>query len=525
MSLRLRKVPTASGATAVQIVTKRHGKLTVIEHLGSAHTPAQLTALEEAGREKINESTGHLSLDLDTGNKVSAGSRRRVKGSASRLLIDTIRTAYDRLGFHVVDDEAFFQLVLARIVEPTSKSDSIRVLDELGADTKHRSTFTRCLQRVNADAYRETIAQKCFDYSVATTGISLILYDVTTLYFEAEKEDELRKVGYSKERRVDPQIVVGLLVDRTGFPLEIGCFEGNKAETFTMIPIVKGFQDRHSVTDMVIVADAGMLSAANLKVIDDAGLRFIVGSRQTKAPNDLATFFTWNGTNTDDGQLVDTLTPRATVALNKNRTLTRAEPVWSPEDHPHAWRAVWQYRRKRAVRDRETLNLQRNRAMRIIDGESKPKAARFVKTKGSTRVFDEAGYDKAVGLAGWKGYVTNIAANVMSANDVVGSYHDLWHVEQSFRMSKTDLRARPIFHRTRDAIEAHLTVVFTALAVSRFMQEATGLSLKKIVTTLRPLREFVGEIDGHELVFPPELPPSAAKLIENVENFGPGPGH
>lgn len=70
-----------------------------------------------------------------------------------------------------------------------------------------------------------------------------------------------------------------------------------------------------------------------------------------------------------------------------------------------------------------------------------------------------------------------------------------------------------------------MTVVFTALAVSRFMQEATGMSLKKIVTTLRPLREFVGEIDGHELVFPPELPPSAAKLIENVENFGPGPGH
>ena len=139
--------------------------------------------------------------------------------------------------------------------------------------------------------------------------------------------------------------------------------------------------------------------------------------------------------------------------------------------------------------------------------------------------FDEAGYDKAVGLAGWKGYVTNTAVDVMSANDVVGSYHDLWHVEQSFRMSKTDLRARPIFHRTRDAIEAHLTVVFTALAVSRFMQEATGWSLKKTVTTMRPLREFVGEIDGHELVFPPELPPSAAKLIENVENFGPVPGH
>ena len=134
-----------------------------------------------------------------------------------------------------------------------------------------------------------------------------------------------------------------------------------------------------------ILTDAGMLSAANLKAIDDAGLRFIVGSRQTKAPNDLATFFTWNGTNTDDGQLVDTLTPRATVGLDKNRTLTRAEPVWSPVEHPKAWRAVWQYRRKRAVRDRETLNLQRNRAMRIIDGESKCIEAAFGSACGVKR--------------------------------------------------------------------------------------------------------------------------------------------
>jgi transposase len=106
---------------------------------------------------------------------------------------------------------------------------------------------------------------------------------VTTLYFEAEHEDDLRKVGYSKERRVDPQVVVGLLVDRAGFPLEIGCFEGNKAETATLLPVVQEFQARHSLEGMVVVADAGMLSAGNLKELDQAGLRFLVGSRVTKA--------------------------------------------------------------------------------------------------------------------------------------------------------------------------------------------------------------------------------------------------
>ncbi len=145
--------------------------------------------------------------------------------------------------------------------------------------------------------------------------LNLLLYDVTTLYFEAEKEDELRKVGYSKERRVDPQIVVGLLVDRTGFPLEIGCFEGNHAETRTIVPIVRQFQARHNIdggVEMVIAADAGMLSATNLKDLDAAGLKFIVGSRVTKAPADLASHFHWNGGDVfTDGQIIDTVTPTA----------------------------------------------------------------------------------------------------------------------------------------------------------------------------------------------------------------------
>jgi transposase len=130
------------------------------------------------------------------------------------------------------------------------------------------------------------------------------------LYFEAEKEDDLRKVGFSKERRVDPQIVVGLLVDRYGFPLEIGCYEGNKAETLTIIPIVKAFQARHSLADMVVVADAGMLSATNLRELDEAQLRFIVGSRAVKAPIDLASHFRWHGDAFTDGQLSTPSPPR-----------------------------------------------------------------------------------------------------------------------------------------------------------------------------------------------------------------------
>lgn len=119
----------------------------------------------------------------------------------------------------------------------------------------------------------------------------------------------------------------------------------------------------------------------------------------------------------------------------------------------------------------------------MIAGEKAARTPRFVKTAGGDKILDAASLERARRLVGLKGYVTNIPANVMPAGEVISSYHDLWQVEASFRMSKTDLRARPIFHRQRDAIEAHLTVVFAALAVARHLQNATGLSIRRIVRT------------------------------------------
>ncbi|HEY5786717.1 MAG TPA: transposase [Microlunatus sp.] len=104
------------------------------------------------------------------------------------------------------------------------------------------------------------------------------------MHFEVSERDQLGKVGMSKESRGDPQITVGLLFTASGFPLEVAIFKGNKAETKTLIPVIEKFQDRHQITDLVVVADAGMLSAANLNAVEDAGHRFIVGSRQSHSP-------------------------------------------------------------------------------------------------------------------------------------------------------------------------------------------------------------------------------------------------
>ncbi len=515
----VRKVKTASGATAVQIAERVGGRDKVLHHLGSAHSDAELAALLSRARDRLHPGQGELDLSagrVEPGHAVITGKRHTV-------LWQVLSGAYARLGFDVLDDAAFAQLVLARIIEPTSMVDSLRVLDDLGLEHASRRTMVRILTRVGAGKYRDQIAAACFAHAATAGDISLCLYDVTTLYFEAEKEDELRKVGYSKERRVDPQVVVGLLVDRRGFPLEIGCFEGNKAETATLIPIIEGFQARHGLTDFVVVADAGMLSAANLKSLDEAGLRFIVGSRVTKAPGDLASHFRWHGDAFTDAQIIDTITPRVATktATAANNEKQRAEPVWEPSVHEKSWRAVWAYSTKRAVRDAKTLTLQENRAKAVIAGEKAARTPRFVTVKNGSRSLDQASLDRARRLAGLKGYVTNMPATIMPASEVIASYHELWHVEQSFRMSKTDLRARPMFHHTREAIEAHLTIVFTALAVARYLQDATGLSIKKIVRTLRPLQQISVRIAGHEHLAADPITDAAQHIIDAISPSAP----
>ncbi|MDQ1060365.1 hypothetical protein QFZ23_004266 [Arthrobacter globiformis] len=523
----------------MQIAEYVRGRQQIVEHVGSAHTEAELGMLLQRARELLdNPAQGVLELGIEptppmkglivpaeaglfeTAGAVTPAGRDspgRVLGTDSGILFDALASVFTALGFDGLGDEVFRDLVIARVVEPTSLLDTGRVLRDLGQSAASYSTMKRTLGRAAAGKYRDRIATWCFQHASTSGDISLMLYDVTTLYFEAEKEDELRKVGYSKERRVDPQIVVGLLVDRGGFPLEIGCFEGNRAETATIVPIIKQFQARHNLADMVVVADAGMLSAGNLRGLDDANLRFIVGSRMTKAPADLASHFRWHGDAFTDGQLIDTITPR-TGHKNENNSDVRAEPVWDPATNPGSWRAVWAYSRKRAVRDATTLTAQENRAREVIEGQKAARVPRFVKTTGGKRSLDDASLTRARQLAGLKGYVTNIPATVMAATEIIGSYHDLWHVEQSFRMSKTDLRARPMFHRTRDAIEAHLTIVFTALALSRTVQNRTGLAVANVIKQLRPLRSATIAINGTTQRFAPDINADQQAILDALHN-------
>jgi Transposase DDE domain len=281
----VRTVRTASGATAVQIVYSSRRGSRDIEHIGSAHDEGELEVLKAAARQRMMAGQRQLDLGLEDAASSSGGGPLPITSSRRGHLWDASARAYEVLGFDTATggDEVFRALVLARIIEPTSKLDSLRVLDEAGIDPPSYRTLIRRLPVFAEESWRQALAAACAQHAHLGPA-SLVLYDVSTLYFETDAGDGFREPGFSKERRLDPQITIGLLTDAAGFPLMVHAFEGNKAETATMLPVIEAFMEAHQLADVTVVADAGMISDANKRAIEAAGLSFILGMRIPEVP-------------------------------------------------------------------------------------------------------------------------------------------------------------------------------------------------------------------------------------------------
>lgn len=476
----IRKVKTASGATAVQIAHKRYGRIVKLDHIGSAHAKEDLDTLLAIAHEELL--AGQQSLFTQNASPLTIN----LKKSVSRLLFTILLDQYTRLGFNKLEDDIFAYLCIARLVEPTSKLDSIRVLSELGVPPINRNKLYRCLQQISAKNYRKTITACCFSY--AALGISLVLYDVTTLYFEVQQEDEYRKPGMSKERRLEPQIIVGLLVDQYGFPLGLHSFEGNTAETKTILPVIEAFKKEHALTNITVVADAAMLSQKNLEALENAGYTYIVGSRLQKIPYAIAEY-------QKTGKLTDRQIITTTLATKQ--------------------RIIYQYREKRAALDLKNIEKQIAKAEKIISGKASDKRAKFVQVNIKEKELNQKLIEKAKALVGIKGYVTNLS---LPDDQIISFYHQLWRVEQSFRMSKSDLKARPIFHHKKDAIEAHLTIVLAALAIGIIITNRTGVSIKRFIRALRPIRSGTVSINGKEYLAEAEIPKDIHTLLQKLQS-------
>jgi Transposase DDE domain len=475
----VRAVKTTSGATAVQVVWSSRRGSREIEHLGSAHDEAELAALKTAAQQRM--AAGQLDLELGLGGPGPSGPLP-ITSSRMSHLTDALERAYQMLGFEDAagGDKVFWHLVLARIIEPVSKLDPLRVLEEAGVRPASYRTLKRRLPIYAEEEWRQRLSAACAAHARLGPA-SLVLYDVSTLYFETDAGDGFRESGFSKERRLEPQITIGLLTGQDGFPLMVSAFEGDKAETKTMLPVIEKFMAAHRLPDVTVVADAGMISEANQQAIEAAGLSFILGMKIPDVPYQVAQWRREHpGEDIPDGHVFTQPWPAGPSSSQRDQVI------------------YYSYKADQARRTLRGIDEQITKAAKAVAGLAPVKRNRFIALDGATKSVNRELEAKARSLAGLKGYATNLAAcpdgTPVTAEFVIGSYHQLFEIEKSFCMSKSDLQARPTYHRKRDSIEAHLTIVFAALAVSRWIEARTGWSIRKFVKTARRYRTI--EIQG-----------------------------
>lgn len=492
----IRKTTTASGATAVQVVRYRHRKVVVLKHIGSARTEKEIAALVQSADAWISQNIGQSSLFSERASRILPLAHCTFQGVRYSVAYRTLATVAAHCGFSALQDPLAIDLAIMRVFEPCSKRRTRVLLERFFGLSYGEATLYRALRRMErhkeeAECLAVACAQRDFSFDC-----SLILYDVTTLYFESFREDEeetaLRKTGFSKDQKPQqPQIVVGLLVTSEGFPLGYALFRGNTFEGHTMLPVLETFCRAHNVTTCTVVADAGMLSFENIEELRKKHFSYIVGARIAN--------------------LSPTLIMQMSTALKRRDDAT----IRLPTKHGDL---LCSFSQKRFQKDKHDLEKQVARAKKLVASREPGRRAKFVSTKGTSYTLNTSLIAKTETLLGIKGYVTNIPTEIMGDQEVIAHYRSLWRVEQAFRMAKSDLDVRPIFHHTEEAIRAHLLICFLALAMSKYMEIKTGLSLQRIVDLLRNAGDarILDTAAGEEFAIPAAIPEETQILLRQL---------
>lgn len=465
----VRKNKNRSGSVSVQIIEKRNGAYRVFRTVGNSSDPDEIERLFRQAKHQIIHLPGQLKLFATNDPKtytvetfLSGLSNANIRTIGPELIFGRV---FDRIGFNEVPGDLFRHLVIARLAYPGSKLRTIDYLERYRGITVSASNMYRFLDQLTA-VHKVRIEQIAYAYTKKRLKtITVAFYDLTTLYFESEDGDDLRKVGWSKDGKFDkPQIMIGLLLGQGGYPIGYDVFEGNTWEGGTVIPTMKKFEEKFRIGRPTVVADAGLLSNDNIEKLIAHHYTFILGARIK------------NETEEMKRQILETL-----------ETLKTGTPTII-EKHDGT-KLIVTYSEKRARKDARNRDKGVARLkVKIAKGKFTKQQLtnrgynKFLKIEGTATIaIDESKAEEDTQWDGLKGYVTNTS---LTCNEVVERYSDLWQIENAFRISKTDLKIRPVFHRIRRRIEAHLVVAFTAYAVYKELERVlkengVGLSVKR----------------------------------------------
>jgi len=492
----IRKTKTASKATAVQVVYYVKRKMTLAKHIGSGHTDPEIESLLSVAKSWIKKEEKQKSLFDDT-NQESKQSfalldKCQYLGVRYNFIYEILIKLLDHFEFTTIGNSLLHDLIIMRMIEPASKLKSLELLEEYFGVSHCRQTFYKALPKLLTlkDAVEKlTVA---FAQTKLAFDFSLVFYDVTTLYFESFSGDDLRRNGFSKDNKSQqPQIVIGLMVTDQGFPVAYEVFPGNKFEGHTLIPVVKNFKDKHEIKTLTVVADAGMISMDNVKALKENGLQYIVGARLGNIP-------------------LKTLTSISSELNSQNNATLRIPTVYGD--------LIGSFSEKRYAKDKREMEKQIKKAQEFLKNPKEAKRTKFLKSSDKkVYAINDSLIEKTKLLLGIKGYYTNLDASV-SDQDIISHYHNLWQVEQAFRVAKNDLESRPIFHFKEAAIRVHVLICFMALAVSKYMEIKTDKSLQQIIHSLKQVTDarLLNTLAGKEITMRTKIPDEVKNILEKL---------
>ena len=492
--MQIREVKTGSDSIAVQVIYYKNRKRVIFKHVGSGKTTEQIIELRLLAEDIVKSHSNQLAIfeEEDTG-KIFHSDHCECVGIEYNWLYNIITSLQKKIGFDVFQSTLLNDLVTMRIVEPASKLRSMELIYQyFGIKHRRQSFYESALKWLEL---KESIQQAVIAFAKEeySFDFDILFYDVTTLYFETFKDDDLRKNGFSKDNKSQqPQIVVALMVSKEGFPIAYEIFPGDTFEGNTFIPVIKDFVNKHQVKNLTVVADAAMISDDNVKKLLSESLYYIVGARMGNISGELLNQLDKQLLR-EDGQTIRLKTDKGDL--------------------------VCSYSQMRAKKDKYEMEKQIEKAEQLLKTPSKIKKIKFIKSEEQKLIVNKTLIEKTKMLLGVKGYYTNLPENIADDKAIIERYHELYKIEQAFRIAKSDLETRPIFHFKEEPIKLHMLICFMSLVISKHIELKTKDSIKKFITEAKKITDvrITNSITNKEIIVKGK---STIKSCEYAKHLG-----
>ena len=507
MSLHIREKKNKSGSVSIQIVDRKNRGYKVIETIGCAKSEKEKQLFLSIANKRVKQLNKKLYPTLFDIDETDNSDNLEFINLSNKELIPIgdeliFGRLFKELGCNSINldnkkRKLFKSLVISRILYPGSKLYLIDYLEYFKKESIDKNQIYRFLDNIYQEDIKNEIEKCIFNHTPKLMGntLAVTFYDVTTLYFESESEDDLRKIGFSKEGKLArPQILLGLFTTLEGYPLSYEVYEGNKYEGHTLIDILKKFQKRFNIDNKpIVVADRGMLNNNNIAYLENNNYKYILAYKIKNLSNELREKIA-NLTFITDGAIKTLEIEKEISYKEKDDNGNKITKTLNIKQ-----KLIFTYSSKRAKKDKKTREKAIKKIEAALNGKKVTKSdlklsyyAKYLDIDENCNIKYKLNSNKIEldeKLDGIKGFATNDFT--LDANDVIAHYQNQYAVERAFRISKTDLRIRPIYHRLENRIKAHILISFVSYAFYKEFERRLKKSKTEFDFSEKLLRDII----------------------------------